>query len=129
MFLTPIKTDKIEFDFDTIIVCSSVESFSNYLIKENRWFPLRLDDKKIPYIKWIAIYQSSPICALTHYSEIASIKTYEEDESRYQINIGKLRQIKTKLRIGKQAKFRMQGIRYSTLSRILSVKNLEDLLF
>lgn len=112
--------------FDTIVISGSVESFDKHFLQEGRWYPLRLDDKKIPLINWVAIYQKSPICAITHYAKVISIEKYQ-DYGRYQINIYDPVVLSTPLRRSEASKFKIQGTRYTTIEKVRSLPYLESL--
>jgi len=57
------------------IVCSAKEDdFQEIFLGENRWYLTGLRERRIPYIKYIAIYRVRPISAITHYAEVLSIE-------------------------------------------------------
>lgn len=111
---------------DTIIVTANEDTFSKVFISELCWYPLRLDDAKIPLLKWIAVYRNSPTSALTHYAEVLSIGKFKET-GRYVISIGEPKTLGNPLFQKAESRFTMQGQRYTTLEKILQAKKFEDL--
>jgi len=77
-------------------------------------------------LKYIAVYQKSPISAITHYAKIGRIEKYK-DTGQYAIYFdGKPIEIKPiKYNVGSVAP---QKQRYTTLKKILSSKYLSDIL-
>lgn len=70
--------------YDTIVVPARVEGFRRVFIGENCWYSIRIGEKAIPGLKYIAAYQVAPVSAITHVAEIAEIKPYE-DSGKYKV--------------------------------------------
>lgn len=111
---------------DTIIVTSKDDSFFNVFLLENCWYPLRMDDLKIPIIKWIAVCQPAPIRALTHIARIQTIKKYK-DTGRYILHFDEPTELEVPLSIKKGPQYTIQGHRYTSMEKILKAKSIEDL--
>jgi hypothetical protein len=78
---------------DMIVVASKVSGldvFLNQLI----WPRVRINPDRIPYIKYIAIYVSAPISAITHY---ASVVNFEEIDNRYTVHFEKTQKLEIPL--------------------------------
>ncbi|MCX6646151.1 MAG: type I restriction enzyme HsdR N-terminal domain-containing protein [bacterium] len=58
---------------NTIVCPVRDEGFNEVFLKENRWYAVRIREKRIPYIKYIAAYRVKPISAITHYAEVAAV--------------------------------------------------------
>jgi hypothetical protein len=78
-------------------------------------------------IRYIAVYQTAPVGAITHYAEVDRIEPYGEE--------GKYRLIFTAKAIpigpiyyGDAPKGSMQGPRYTTFTKLKAAKTLSDLL-
>jgi len=71
---------------DTIICAAKREGFEQEFLGKQRWYAIRLNRKRIPFIKYIAMYQVHPISAITHYGEVDSIKPYK-DTGKYMVKL------------------------------------------
>lgn len=58
-------------DFDTIVVPARPKGFSEVFLAEKRWPNLKIDKRRRCNVKFIAVYQTGPVSAITHYAEIA----------------------------------------------------------
>ena len=59
---------------DMIIVVANQIRFRRQVIEQRMWYPIRLDDDRLGTLRLIAIYNTSPVCAITHLARILSIK-------------------------------------------------------
>lgn len=64
-------------DSDTIVVPARKEGFEKVFLGENRWYAIRITEKRLGQLKYIAAYQSKPISAVTHIAEIDRIEPYK----------------------------------------------------
>ena len=64
--------------FDTVVFPAHEEGFRNVFLDENKWYYVRIREDRLPSLKYIAIYVSSPVSKITHY---AKIKYFEFDEN------------------------------------------------
>jgi|SaaInlLV_10m_DNA_2_1039722.scaffolds.fasta_scaffold76069_2 hypothetical protein len=113
-------------DIDTIIVPARRFSFRDIFLGENRWYAIRLGEKRIPLLKYIAVYQVGPISAITHFAKIESIKKWKYS-GRYVINFGgdaiEIGPIKLTPG-GKTRSF--QNTRFTTSKRLFESKDLDE---
>jgi len=68
---------------DTIVCPGWPANFEETFLGEKRWYPVRINPERKPYVKYIAIYVTSPISAVTHYGEVASIEPCRETDWEY----------------------------------------------
>ena len=115
-----------QFRADTLVVAARVESFFNVFLAEQAWYPIRIDDRRKRDLKWICVYQNSPVRAITHYAEITEIANYLET-GRYRIVVGKPIELPTPITLDMENGLTMQGQKYTTLNRILRAKSISDL--
>jgi hypothetical protein len=70
---------------DTLIVPARKEGFERVFLGENAWYSIRLQEQRIPQIKYVAGYQVAPISAVTHLAEVAEIVRSHEDPTKYKV--------------------------------------------
>lgn len=73
-------------EFDTIVCPGHPEGFEREFLGNNRWYAIRLSNKVMANLKYIAIYVTSPEHRITHYGRIASIKPYQ-DSGKYMVKL------------------------------------------
>ncbi len=64
-------------DWDTIVVPAKEDGFHSVFLGKNCWYAVRIAEKNIPKLKYIAAYQVAPISAVTYIAEIEEIVPYE----------------------------------------------------
>ncbi len=65
-------------DLDTIIVPAQEDGFQETFLGENCWYAIRLNERKIPNLRFIAVYRKAPVSAITHLAEIDRIEKYKD---------------------------------------------------
>ena len=111
---------------DTIVVPAQEDGFNKVFIGENRWHAIRIGGGKLKDIKYVAVYQSSPISAVTHVAEVESIEPYG-DGGKYQLNFAAPAQEIGPINLGKAKRGTLQGPMYTTRARLDSAKEVRDL--
>lgn len=111
---------------DMLIVGAIEASFLRHFIEEKSWYPVRIDSRRVDALKWIAVYQSSPVSAITHVARIVRIRPYLST-GRYQVDFGEPEELGSPIRLDPDAKSGFQGQRYSWMRRISSAKIVSDL--
>ncbi len=111
---------------DTLIVSARVESFRDVFLGERAWYPIRINDRRKNELKWICIYQNSPIRAITHYARIVSILNHAET-GRYKISVDTIVELKEPITIGLENGLSMQGQKYTSFDRLMQAKTIADL--
>ncbi|MGL5724388.1 hypothetical protein [Cetobacterium sp.] len=117
---------------DTIIVPSKPEGL-NYFLREKNWENIRILEKKISEIKYIALYQSSPISKITHYGVVKNIEKYKSHSYRgtykYRIYFSIIsRPLDIRLDDPLNRKLIIQSPRYTSLEKLLKVNTISELL-
>ena len=77
-------SSEIEFQ-NTIIVRAKKKGFNEVFLGEDKWYSVYIKDERIPFLKYIAVYQTTPISKITHYAEIEKIVPYPENTSKKMI--------------------------------------------
>ncbi len=113
-------------EFDTIVVPARSETFQETFLGENRWYQIRIHGTMRRQIKHIAVYQVSPISAITHVAPVSSIEPWR-DTGKFVVNFSEpAREIEPIKLVAKGRVKAPQNIRYTTLERLQSAKTLDD---
>lgn len=116
----------LEPNYDTVIVPAKEEGFQRVFIGEHRWPLLRLGSDARQRLKWIAVYRSSPISAVTHYAEI--LKFVPQEAERWIVETGDPHEIEPVRFISDGSAPNVQTPRFARLDRLLQAKCLNPLL-
>lgn len=110
-------------DIDTIVVPAREEGFQTVFLGENRWYAIRMRERMIPNIRFIAAYQVAPVSAITHVAEVESIKPWP-GTSKYVVKFaGPARKIGP---IAKGKASPPQSPRYASASKLEKARTLAD---
>ena len=113
--------------FDTIVVSAQEWGFNNVLLEQNMWYIQRIANDQIRNVKFIAFYQTSPICAITCYAKVKKI-IFNWKESHYDVFIkGKLMKLKPIELDKNKSHLAPQGTKYISLKSLLKAKKYSDL--
>jgi hypothetical protein len=113
--------------FDTILVSTRTESFLRVFLQERAWYPLRIDDRRLKNLLWIAAYRSSPIQAITHFAKIVQVAPYR-DTGRYAVTFEEPIECSRPLTLGSFASTSMQQHRYVRYKDLSSSHTVQELL-
>lgn len=120
----PVGTEPIK---DLIVVPAQKEGFERVFIGENAWWAIRIAAKHRDHLKWIAAYQVTPVCAVTHIAPIDHLEPYG-DEGKFKVVFSSPAQPLPKpIPFGKAQSGAMQGARYATREQLLSAQSVKDL--
>jgi hypothetical protein len=110
-----------------LIVPARKEGFDRVFIGQDQWYAVRIGNDKINQLKWIAAYQVSPVCAITHIARIKEIIPYE-DSGKYLINFdGPAEKIKP-IPLGENSSKAPQGPVYVDKESLVSSRNIDEVL-
>jgi hypothetical protein len=114
-------------EVDSIVVPARDDGFQEVFLGENRWHAVRIHGSMRPQIKYIAVYRTAPVSAITHIAPVKSIEPWK-DTAKYVLNfaepakeIGPIPMAKP----GRVATF--QSLRYTNRKALESAKTLDDL--
>lgn len=68
-------------DFDTIVCPARQEGFERAFLGQRAWWAIRIGEQNLSRIKFIAMYQTQPISAITHYGEVERIEPYTGEDA------------------------------------------------
>lgn len=117
------KNDGEFSEFDSIVVPARLTGFNEVYLGENRWPNLKVDRRRLAYLKYIAFYQTTPVSAITHYSAIGELSSLDS-VGRYDVTfLGSPNEI-VPVRFTASDICAVQSPRYTTLERILNAQSL-----
>ena len=112
---------------DTIVVPAHQEGFDKAFIGEKAWWAIRIAAKHRDKLKWIAVYQVTPICAVTYVAQIAQIEPFG-DEGKYKLLFtGPPTKLNQPIPFADAPAGAMQGSRYTSYEKLLAAKTVKDL--
>lgn len=112
---------------DTIVVPAQKEGFERVFIGESAWWAIRIAAKHRDHLKWIAAYQVTPICAVTHIAQIDHLEPYGDEGKFKVVFAGPAQPLAQPIPFGKARLGAMQGARYTTKEQLLSAQSVKDL--
>jgi hypothetical protein len=120
-------------DFDTIVCPARQDGFEKAFLGQRAWWAIRIGEQNLPKIKFIAMYQSQPISAITHYGEVDRIEPYTgEDEAagKYKLFLkGEPVVLPNPVKLGKNVHLKPQGPKYAKLDDILKAHTIDDVFY
>ena len=111
---------------DTIIISAKQDSFDKVFLGESCWYPLRIGTEKLKTLRWIAVYRTAPVSAITHFARIEQIADYN-DTGRFKIVFKEPKELETPIVLGENRSRTLQGQRYTILEKLKAAKQIEDL--
>jgi hypothetical protein len=120
------KVDPAE--LDTVVVPAQPEGFKETFLAKNRWYQIRIHPNMVPRIKYIAVYQSAPVSAITHVAPVRDIELWRGGP-KYVLNfsepakeIGPLKLVPKPTGAVKAP----QAPRYTAYSKLTKATNLDE---
>jgi len=111
---------------DTIVVPAQLDGFQEIFLGENRWRAVRIHGTMRPQIKYIAVYQTRPVSAITHVASVSTIEPWG-DTGKSVVNFSEPAREITPIKLVANGRVKaLQNIRYTTLKRLQSAKTLDD---
>ena len=112
--------------FDTVIVPAQEDGFKRVFLGENCWYSIRISAGKLGKIRYIAVYQTNPVAAITHYATVDRIEPYG-DSGKYRLIFSEPAKKIGPIPFADAVQGSMQSTRYTTLEKIKSAKKLTDI--
>ena len=122
----PANTDYDE--LDTIVVPAREDGFKTEFLGNHQWFAIRIAGGMLDKIRYIAAYQVAPVSAITHVAEVDRIEKYK-DTNKYIVFFknGTTKQLDKVTLSGGHSGKAPQAPRYTTYSKLIAAKTLQDL--
>lgn len=121
------ETTREKLDVDTLLCAAQEDGFQRAFLGKKAWWAVRLGNKMIPAIKYIAMYQVAPISKITYYGEVDHIEPYQ-DTGKYILFLkGDPIKLDNPVGLGNNPHLKPQGHKYTKLENILKAKTLDDI--
>lgn len=111
---------------DTIIISAKDEGFYKVFLGEWCWYPIRIGTEKLKTLRWIAVYQTAPVSAITYFAKIEKIVDYLET-GRYKIIFEEPQMLSQPVELGMDRSKTLQGQRYTTMVKLRNSSVIDDL--
>ena len=122
------KTDiKItDLNFDTIVCPAFEDGFQHAYVQNNAWWAIRISQKAREQLKYLAIYQKSPIAAVQNIAQIDKIEPYKNSSKfivylKNKEKVGPIKLDKNKKGVAPQ------GPRFTTHEKLKKAKYISEL--
>lgn len=113
--------------WDTLVCSAKEDGFKMAFLEQKAWWAVRISDKYLPFIKYLAMYQVAPVSGITYYGEVDKIEPYEEEPSKYKLFLkGEPIKLKKKIGLGDNPHLKPQGPRYAKIDDILKAQTLDE---
>jgi hypothetical protein len=113
-------------DLDTLVVPARPGGFERVFLGEHRWWAVRIHPSMAQQLKYIAAYQVKPLSAITCYAPIRSIEPWK-DTGKVVVNFSEPAREIGPLKLIKKGRVKaLQTLRYTTIEKLKSAKNLDD---
>jgi hypothetical protein len=111
---------------DTVVVPAHEDGFEQVFLKENRWYAVKIHPRRRNQLKYVAVYLTAPISAITHYAPIHSIKPWL-DSGKLVINFAEPASKIGPLKAVKNGRVKaLQGPRYTSFEKLKRARNLDE---
>lgn len=112
--------------YDTIVCSAYGDGFKHAYVDNDAWWEIRLSQKAREQLKYLAIYEKTPIAEIKHVAEIDKIEPYK-NSGKYIIYLKNKKKI-TPIPLDKDKKgVAPQAHRYTTYEKLLRAKKLSEL--
>lgn len=114
--------------YDTIVCPSTGQGLENAFRKKNAWWAVKIGQSNIEKIKYVALYEGSPISAIRYYAKIVKIEPFNDKPGKYIIyHDGNIVELERPIILGKTPQLALYGPRYYKLEDIKSSENMAEL--
>lgn len=115
--------------FDTVVYPSHDDGFRKVFLGEKKWYYVRANRSKIPFVKYLAIYIGAPYSRITHYARVAENGfLLDEEKQKYIVFLeGEPIALEHPVVLGSTPPAATRAPRYTTLEKLLSAQEIKDL--
>jgi hypothetical protein len=111
---------------DTIVVPALKDGFEKVFLGQDRWYKVRIHPSMISQLKYVAVYRTAPVSAITHYAPIRSIEPWE-NSGKMVINFAECARELGPLKLTKSGRVKhLQGLRYTNFEKLKKATSLDE---
>lgn len=103
------------------------DGFEEAFIGEDCWYPVRIQDKKIPLLSYVAVYRAAPFSGISHVAKIKCIEQYQNSSKKIIYFDGKAKKLETPVMLGASEAASMRSPRYTTLEKLIKAREVKEL--
>ncbi len=116
-----------ECNYDMAVFPAVNNTFNNIFIREHKWHYVRIGEKRVPNIKYIALYRGAPFSAITHYAEVISISK-PNSENKREIELKEPIALENPVQLGDIHVNNVRKLFYTKKDKLTSAKSIGDLI-
>lgn len=121
-----IERKSIDDYFDTVIFPAHHDGFKEVFMGKNAWWEVRLDERKIDKIDYIAIYITNPYSYISHVGKVKEI--IKLPNGKYKIILtGKPKKLDNLVVLGNASPQKTRSNLYTTLEKLKKAKEIKEL--
>jgi len=112
---------------NTIIVPAHEDGFKQVFLGKGAWWAVRISGGMLEKIRYIAVYRTSPVSAITHFALVDRIEPYGE-EGKYKLIFSEpAKELKRPIPFGDSPQGLMQAPKYTNFEKLTTVQKVADL--
>ncbi len=112
---------------DTIIVPAHEDGFKETFLGENAWWAIRISGGMLEKIKYIAVYRTAPVSAITHFAFVDRIEPYGE-EGKYKLLFSEpAKELERQIPFENSPQGLMQAPKYTNFEKFKTAQKIVDL--
>lgn len=110
---------------DTIVVPALKDGSEKVFLGQDR-YKVRIHPAMIPQLRYVAVYRTAPVSAITHYAPIRSIEPWE-NSGKMVINFAEPARELGPLKLTRSGRVKhLQGLRYTTFKKLKNATSLDE---
>lgn len=113
-------------DFDTVVCAAYPDGVKEAFFSAKAWWAIRMSQTAREKIKYLAIYEKSPIGHIEHYAEVTKIEPYK-DSGKYILYLTNYQKLAKPIPLGKKKGEAPQAPRYTRISLLQTAGNIGQL--
>ena len=114
-------------EYDTVVCAAFADGFQSAYMEQSAWWAIRMSQEARQQLKYLAIYEKSPIAEVKHVAEIDKIEPYK-DSGKYILYLKNRHEIKpVKLDSPAKRGIAPQGPRFTTYDRLQTANKVSEL--
>lgn len=120
---------EVDEQFDTVVLPTNENGFQEVFLGQHQWYYAKLDKRKVPKIKYLALYVKSPVSAITHYGKVAQDGfRLDEEKGKYLIRLeGAPIKLAHSVQLGETVPMATRSPRYTTLEKLKDAQYYDQL--